>query len=117
MGDVAVYTTVGKKSHAMQCGMVLLTVFHSLKKCRIFKEIAVLDFLGDTGQFLVYDTSRTHIHMTDFGVAHLSFGKSYRHTACQSLYKRIFRHQLVHDRGICHGNGIAVLIIIQAIAV
>ena len=55
--------------------------------------------------------------MTDFGVAHLSFGKSYRHTACQSLYKRIFRHQLVHDRGVCHGNGIAVLIIIQAIAV
>ena len=101
----------------MQGAVVLLTVINSLQQGFIFKEVTILDFLGDTGQLLIYDTAGTHIHMTYLGVTHLALGKSYCHTAGIAVYKRILLHQGIHYRGIGLCYGIALYLIIQSITI
>ena len=89
---VAVYTTIREKSHEMDSRIVFFCIFHCCKKCFILKEISIVDLFGDSGKFLIYDTSCTHIHMSDFGVAHLSVRKTYGKSAGISLHKRILCH-------------------------
>ena len=57
MGIVAVYTTVRKKSHEMDCRIVLFCVLHSSEKCLVLEEISVLDLFCDSCKLLVYDTA------------------------------------------------------------
>ena len=65
MGIVAVYTTVRKKSHEMDCRIVLFCVLHSSEKCLVLEEISVLDLFCDSCKLLVYDTACAHVHMAN----------------------------------------------------
>ena len=117
MGIVAVNTAVGQQAVHMQLAVVLLNVFHSLHKDFIFKEISVLDRLGDTGQILINDAACAHVKMSDLGVAHLSVRKTDIQSAGLSLHERVLFHKTVHDRrgSLCHC--IVVLPRIQSVAV
>ena len=101
----------------MQLAAVFLDVLHSLHEDFIFKEIAILDCLGDTGQILVNDTSCTHVQVTDLRVSHLAVRKADIKSAGLSLYKRAFLHQAVHDRCLGQCNCIVVLSRVQSIAI
>ena len=114
---MAVDTAVRKKSHKMNCRIIVLCIFHCCQKRLILKEIAVIDFFCDSCKLLIYNTSCTHIHMSDFGVAHLAVRKSYCQSACISFYKRIVCHQAVHNRSLCLIYCVAVMSVIQSITV
>ena len=114
---VAVYAAVGQQSVHVQLAAVLLDVLHSLHENFIFKEIAILDRLGDTGQILINDTSCTHVQVTDLRVSHLSVRKADIKTAGLSLYKRAFLHQAVHNRCLRQCDCIVVLSRVQSIAI
>ena len=83
----------------------------------ILEEIAIIDCLGDTCQFLIDNTAGTHVHVTDFGVAHLAIRKAYRHTGCITLLERACCFQFVHDRCICKIHRVVLMYITLAIAV
>ena len=117
MGIVAVYAAVGYQSEQVQCGVLCFRVLHSLYKRFIFKEVSILDLLCDTGQLLIYDASRTHVHMTNLRVAHLSVRKTNCQSAGIALYKGVVLHQTVHNRSLRHRNGIALRILIQTVAI
>ena len=117
MGDVAVNTSIRKKSHKMNCRIIFFGILHCCKKCLILKEITVLDLFGDSGKLLVYDTACAHVHMSYLRVTHLALWKTYSQSACVTFYKRILSHQLVHDRGICFINSVSVMSVIQAVSI
>ena len=81
VGDVAVHAAVGDKPHHMQLFAVPLGVVHRLDERGIGEKVAVLDRLGDAGEFLIDDPAGTDIEVTDLAVAHLSFGKTDRKPA------------------------------------
>ena len=117
VSNVAVNTTIRKKTHEVDRGIIFFGILHSCKKCFIFEEISVLNLFGDSGKLLVYDTACTHIHMTNLGVTHLTVRKTYSQSACITFYKRIFSHQLVHDRCVRFVYSVCVMSFIQAISV
>ena len=92
MSIVAVYTTIRKKSHKMYSRIVFLRVLHCCEKCFVLEEVAVVDFFGDSGKFLIYDAACTHIHMTYLRITHLSIRQTYCKSAGISLNKWIFCH-------------------------
>ena len=114
---VAVHAAVGHQSEHVEGGILRLRVLHSGDQGLVLKEVPVLNLLGDAGQLLVYDAPRAHIHMAYLGISHLSVGKSHSQSACVALYKGIFFHQLIHHRGSRHGDGVALRVLIQAVAV
>ena len=114
---VAVYTTVRKKSHEMDCGIVLFCVLHSSKKRLVLEEISVLDLFCDSCKLLVYDTACAHIHMTNLGVTHLSVRKTYSKTAGITFYKRIIFHKSVHNRCLRLIYSISVMSVIESVSI
>ena len=92
MSVVAVYTAVRKKSHKVDCRIIFFCILHCCKKCFIFEEISIIDFFGDSGKFLIYDASRTHIHMSYLRVTHLSIRQTYCKSTGISFNKWIFLH-------------------------
>ena len=63
---VAVNTTVRYQPHQVQCRIILLGILTCRQKCFILKEYTIFNCLCDLCQFLINDTSGTHIHMTNF---------------------------------------------------
>ena len=82
MVDIAVNAAVGQKTHDVEFFAVFLRAVHSVYERGIFKEIAVFDRLGYSGEFLIDYPARADIQVTDLAVAHLSFGETDRETAC-----------------------------------
>ena len=117
MGDVAVYAAIGNQPVHVQGGIVLFAVFHSRKQGRIFKEIPVLNFLGNSGKLLIYDTAGTHVQVAHLRISHLSVRKADSHAAGVSSHKGIFLHQPVHDRRVRLTDRVAFYLVIQAVAV
>ena len=117
MGVVAVDTAVGYKAEHMKGSAVLFAVFNCGKEFRHLEKVTVLDGLGNPGQFLVYNAACPHVKMAHLRVAHLSFRKSYCHSAGLALYKGALAHKLVHDRGPALAHSIVVAIAVKAIAV
>ena len=89
---VAVYTTIGKKSHKMNSRIIVLCILHCCKKCFIPEEITIVDLFCDSGKLLIYDTACAHIHMTYLRVTHLSVRKTNCKSAGISFYEWIFCH-------------------------
>ena len=114
---VAVNAAVGYQAEHMQRRIILLTVVYRVKQGRILKESAVLNLLGDPRQLLIYDTARTHIQVSYLRVAHLAFRKAHCHAAGISFHKRALRHKLIHHRRSRFRHCVAVLPVIQAVAV
>ena len=100
MRVMAVYPAVGKKSEKMQGTAVLLCVFHRQDQLFIFKEVTVLNGLGDAGQILIDNPSGAHIHMADLRIPHLSLRQADCQTAGLSLHVRTLCFQLIHNRRI-----------------
>ena len=74
---MAVNAAVREQTKQMQVRIADFAVVDRREDLGIFKELAVLDFLGDSGQFLINDTACAHIHVADFRVAHLAIRKTY----------------------------------------
>ena len=116
MGDVAVNAAVTHKTHKVQSTAVCLAVFHCALESLIVKEIAVLDGLGNSGQFLVDDSAGAHVGVTDFAVAHLSVGKTDRHSRSADGGVGVFRKEFVKIWLGSGDNGVAVSVL-DAVAV
>ena len=91
MGQVAVYTAVGQKTAQVKCTVVLQNMVHGIGKGFVFKEAALIDGLGDLGQFLIHDAAGTDVQMTNFGIPHLTVRKTYGQTAGPQLCMGIVR--------------------------
>ena len=115
--DMRVNTAVTHQAHDVQLAVVLLDVLHCAEKCRVCKEIAVRDTLGDTSKFLINNATCAHIEMADFAVAHLTFGQTYRQTACVKRCCRIVGHQVMHIRTALHAYCVSLCLLGQTIAV
>ena len=111
MGDVAVNAAVTHKTHKVQSTAVCLAVFHCALESLIVKEIAVLDGLGNSGQFLVDDSAGAHVGVTDFAVAHLSVGKSDSHSRSADGGVGAFREEFIKIRLGSGDNGVAVSVL------
>ena len=61
---MAVYTTIRKQSHKMNCRIIFPCIFHCCQKSFILKEISILNLFGDSCKLLIYNTAGTHIHVT-----------------------------------------------------
>ena len=92
MSIVAVYTTIGKKSHEVNSGIIIFCILHCCKKCFVLEEITIVDLFCDSGKLLIYDTACAHIHMTYLRVTHLSVRKTNCKSAGISFYEWIFCH-------------------------
>ena len=101
----------------MQVGILHFAVVDRFEDLRILEKYTVLDFLGDPCELLVDDPAGAHVHVSDFGIAHLPVRESYRHTAGISLNKRNTLHKPADDRSICHGDSVSFGIVVKAIAV
>ena len=114
---VAVYTAVREQTEQMQGTSVFFCTLYCMQQCFVFEEISILDFFCDSGQFLVYDTSGTHVQMSDFRVTHLSIRQTYCQTTCIAFYERTLSHQLVHNRSFRLCYCVAFYLIIQSISI
>ena len=117
MGDVAVYTAIGKQAVYMQARPLFLRIVHSLQKCLVLKEITLFDLLRDPGQILIHDTPGTYIQVAYLGTAHLALRKTYGLAAGIALHEGALLHQPVQHRSVRQRNGIMLTAIIQAKAV
>src|SRR5574344_226704 len=101
----------------MKCRIILLAVLYCVKQCGILEEITILNFFCDSCKFLIYDTSGTHIKMTDLGIAHLPLRKSYCKSARVTAYIRIFFHKFVKNGFLCFGNGVMIRALVKSVSV
>ena len=72
MLGMAVNSAGRKKSHKVESTALSLAVFHSIHKCRVIEENAVLDILGNLYKHLVNDTACTDVGVTNLGITHLT---------------------------------------------
>ena len=117
MCDMAVNAAVRYQTVQMQIGIILFAVLDCLEQLGIFKEIAVLDFLGDTGKILINDAACAHVQVSYLGIAHLSVGKSDKHTRSIASLKGIFLHETVHNGSLGESNRIALGPVVKAVSV
>ena len=117
MGDVAVHAAVGEQAVHMQGGAFLLSVLYCPQQFFVFKEIPVLNGLGDAGQFLIHDAAGAHVQMSHLGVAHLALRQSHCQAAGLSAYIGALAHELIHHRRFCLTHRVVLTALVQAVAV
>lgn len=117
MRVVAVYAAVRKQAHQMQGGAIFTAVFNGCCKRLVFRKAALLHRLGNAGQLLINNTSRTDIRMTDLRIAHLSVRQSDVHPGRADLCLRPSCKQPVDIRFICCMNRIAVVAFVNTEAI
>ncbi len=98
MLDVAVNTAIGEKPENVQGGIFVLYVLDRLAERCIFFKGAVFDGFGNAGKLLIDDATGTDIEMPNFGISHLTLGKSYRKSACLEADTRISLEYFVQVR-------------------
>ena len=108
---------VRKKSPYVEVGILLLAVVDSAEEVLVLKENAVLDILGDQCKILIDDPAAAHVHMADFGVAHLAVRQTYEKAGSIALLEGTFCHQFVHDRCLCHVYCVCDVVLGQTISV
>ena len=109
MGVVAVHAAVRKQAHHMQGSAVFLHAVHGPDQGLFFKEHAVLNVLGDAGQFLIHDAARAHVQVAHLAVAHLSVRQAHVHAAGAQLGVGILGHQGVQMGRARHINRVALV--------
>lgn len=83
-----------------------LDVFHGTDESRLLEESSVFDILGDLGQRLVHNTSRTDIKMAHFRVANLAVRQTDVFARCAEIRMRIFFPKFRQDLEVCLGYGV-----------
>ena len=101
----------------MNCGVVFLRVLYSREKLLIFKEVAILDCLGDSCEILVNNAACAHVCVADLRVAHLSVRKSDGKAGCLARNKRIISHKTIKNGCVSDGKCVVVLARIETYAV
>ena len=109
MGIVAVHTAVGQQPNQMQSGFFRNGIVHRRNKSGIFKEIAILNGLGDAGQLLINNAAGANVGVSDFGVPHLSIRQADVHSGCSDLCNRIAAKDTVQIRLIGCFDCVAVI--------
>ena len=115
--DVTVNAAVTHKTHNVQLAVVLFDVFHRAQKSGIGEEVAVGNALGDTGKFLIDNATCTHVEVTYFAVAHLTFGQTYGKTACIKRCRGIVGHKVMYVGAAFHADCVAFCLLGQTVAV
>ena len=108
VGNVTMDAAVRQKSPQVQLLAGLLGVLHRLQQGGIFKEVAVLDGLGDLGQILIDDAPRAHVEVSDFGVAHLPVGEPDGEPARAQRRRGIVFTVCRYVLAAVHGDGVAL---------
>ena len=78
----------------------------------ILEEVAVADFLGDTGQFLVDHAAGADVDVTHFGVTHLTIGQTHVHAGTGDQGAGVVLGETIEDRGVGGGNGIELFLVV-----
>ena len=107
MLEVAVHAAGGHEPHHMQGPVIGNCVIQAFHIGGIFEEITVVNFLRHLRQNLEDDTACADVGVTDFGVAHLAFGKTHVKPGGDQLRVGIFGKQTVQIGLVCRGDGIA----------
>jgi hypothetical protein len=76
----------------------------------VLAKLALLDGLVDADNVLPHDTTGADVQVADLGVSHEAFGQADGERRGLELGEaRLAQRELVHDRGLGGGNGIAIL--------
>ncbi len=111
MLDVAMYTTIRKKTPYVQVRILFLTIVDRMKQLFILEEVAIRYRLRDLRQILVDDTARADIHMTYLRVTHLSVRQTYCQARSRTLNERALFFKFINDWCLCHVDCIVFVLI------
>ena len=117
MVNVRVDAAVRQQTEDMQGGTEPLALVDGAHQSRVLEEIAVLNRLGDAGQFLIYDAARTDVGVAYLGVAHLAVRQTDIKAGCADIGQRVLGKDLVKVRGVCRKDCVALLLVTVAEAV
>ena len=90
---------------------------HGMDQRGLLEELAILNILGDPGQFLIHDAACAHIQVAHFAIAHLAVRQAHVHAAGAQLRIRILGLQRVQMRRTLLINRIALMSRIDAEAI
>ena len=81
---------------------------HGGRQRRVREEVAVANALVDPGEVLIDDAAGAHVHVADFGVAHLPGGQANRFPRRDQLRMRVPCRQLVEDGRARHRDRVVL---------
>ena len=114
--DVTVHTAVRQQAEDVQ-GLAVRRVIKGSSIDRILKKRPVLNGLCDARQILKHNAAGADIRVADLAVAHLAVRQADIQPGGGQLRVRPTLQEAVHDRGLGHVNGVAVIRFADAVAV
>ena len=117
VGIVAMHAAVAQQTHQVNGLAGLLGGIQGMDQGRFLKKLAVLNILGDTGQFLIHDTASAHIQVAHFTIAHLAVRQTHVHAAGAQLGIGVLGLQRVQMRRALLIDRIALMSRIDAEAI
>lgn len=103
-------TTVGDKTAQVQSSIAVLGTLENTRDDLVLGKLALLDGLVDADDILPDDTASTNVQVADLRVAHEALGEADGERGSFELgVAGVGGCELVHDRGLCVGDGIAIL--------
>ena len=97
-----------QQAHHVDGLAVLNGGLHGIHDGLVLADGAVLNGLGDAGQFLVHDAARTDVGVAHLAVAHLAVGQAHVHAGSADGGVGAAGEQLVQVGGIGGHDGVAV---------
>src|SRR5579884_451408 len=108
MALVGVNTPVRNEPKKVKLVLARTSVLHGIKEHRMAEQVTVLNHQLDARRIHVDDAARANVQVSDFAVAHLTFGQSDERAASLNQRVRIFAQQAVVRRLTSEGDGIGV---------
>ena len=105
---MAVDAAVGHEADEVQRVPAAGHAIHGGGQHRVREQLTVADALVDPREVLVDDPAGPHVHVADFGVAHLPGGQADRLARGDQLRVRISFEQLVEDRRARQRDGVVL---------
>ena len=116
VSDMAVHAAVGQQTENVQ-GLAVRRVIKGSSIDRILKKRPVLNGLCDARQILKHNAAGADVRVADLAVAHLAVRQADIQPGGGQLRVRPTLQEAVHDRGLSHVNGVAVIRLADAVAV
>lgn len=102
-------TAVRDKTAQVQSSVAVLGTLENTRDDLVLGKLALLDGLVDADDILPDDTASTNVQVADLRVAHEALGEANGERGSLELgVAGVGRRELVHDRGLCVGDGIAI---------
>jgi len=115
--NMRVYAAVRHEAEDMQSRIKPLALIHSMQECLVLEERAVLNCLGNAGQFLVDDAASADVGVANLRVTHLTVGQTNIHAGRTDQGVGMCGEYLVEHRLLCHCDGVALGLLAIAEAV